>query len=126
MSFVPGSSRLGRNEENYSKFLLMLLYFMVPWTAINLVDFYLLRRGNYNVKAIFDPNGEYGRVNWIAIAAYVIAVVVQWLFMNTELYVGPIAKWLNGADIAWIVALIVSAALYYYPMKSRLSKSRPA
>lgn len=112
----------GNFLDNYSKFLLLLLYFMVPWTAINLIDFYLLRRGNYDVDAIFNPNGEYGRVNWIAIGAYVIAVIVQWPFMNTELYVGPIATLLNGADIAWVVALAVSAALYYYPMKQRLGK----
>lgn len=115
----------GNFLDNYSKFLLLLLYFMIPWTAINLVDFYLLRKGNYNVDAIFNANGEYGRVNWIAIAAYVIAVGIQWPFMNTELYVGPIASLLHGADIAWIVALIVSAALYYFPMKSRLAKSHP-
>ncbi len=106
---------------NYSKFLLLLLYFMVPWTAINLVDFYLLRKGHYNISAIFDSNGEYGKVNWIAIAAYVIGVLIQVPFMNTELYVGPISTWLHGADIAWIVGLIISAALYYYPMRNRVT-----
>lgn len=107
----------GNFMDNYSRFLLLLLYFMVPWTAINLVDFYLLRRGNYNIDAIFDANGPYGRVNTIAILSYVIAVAVQFPFMNTELYVGPVAKLLNGADIAWIVGLVVAAALYYFPMK---------
>lgn len=107
----------GNFLNNYSKFLLLLLYFMVPWTAINLVDFYLLRRGNYNISDIFNPHGQYGRVNGIAIIAYIVAVLVQFPFMNTDLYVGPIAKLLNGADIAWIVGLTVAALLYYFPMK---------
>ncbi|RIV24413.1 cytosine permease [Alicyclobacillaceae bacterium I2511] len=111
--------------NNYSKFLLLLLYFMVPWTAINLVDFYLLRKGNYNIPAIFDLNGEYGRVNWIAILAYVVAVVIQFPFMNTELYVGFIANLLHGADIAWIVGLVAAAALYYFPMRSKLRRAHP-
>lgn len=107
----------GNFLDNYSKFLLLLLYFMVPWTAINLVDFYLLRHGDYNIEAIFDPNGQYGRVNWIAILAYILAVAAQFPFMNTELYVGPVAKLLNGADIAWIIGLAVATLLYYFPMK---------
>ncbi|GIM48375.1 putative purine-cytosine permease YxlA [Collibacillus ludicampi] len=112
----------GNFLENYSKFLLLLLYFMVPWTAINLVDYYLLRKGDYNIQAIFDPNGEYGRVNWIAISSYILGILIQFPFMNTELFVGPVAKYLNGADIAWIVGMIIPAALYYYPMKRRLSE----
>jgi NCS1 family nucleobase:cation symporter-1 len=111
----------GNFLNNYSNFLLLLLYFMVPWTAINLVDFYLLRKGEYSIDAIFDPDGQYGRVNWIAIIAYVVAVAVQFPFMNTELHVGFIAKYMHGADIAWIVALVVAAILYYYPMKARLA-----
>ncbi|MCL6626205.1 purine-cytosine permease family protein [Alicyclobacillus shizuokensis] len=111
----------GNFLDNYSKFLLLLLYFMIPWTAINLVDFYLLRRGRYNIHAIFDLHGEYGKVNWIAILAYVVAVFIQFPFMNTDLYVGVLAKHMGGADIAWIVGLLVAAALYYFPMKARLS-----
>ncbi len=110
----------GNFIDNYSKFLLLLLYFMVPWTAINLVDFYLLRKGNYNIAAIFDAKGEYGQVNWIAILAYVLGVAIQFPFMNTLLYVGPISKLLNGADIAWIIGILVSAGLYYYPMRAQL------
>jgi nucleobase:cation symporter-1, NCS1 family len=109
--------------NNYSSFLLLLLYFMVPWTAINLVDFYLLRKGEYNIQAIFDAGGEYGYVNSIAIIAYVVAILIQFPFMDTEMYQGYFAKLMNGADIAWIVGLIVAAVLYYYPMKAKLARS---
>jgi nucleobase:cation symporter-1, NCS1 family len=116
----------GNFIDNYSKFLLLLLYFMVPWTVINLIDFYFLRKGNYNIKAIFDVNGEYGRVNWTAILAYVVGVVIQFPFMNTELYVGPIAKFMNGADIAWIIGILASGILYYFPMRIKIQKAKPS
>ncbi|NOU74472.1 cytosine permease [Paenibacillus sp. LMG 31458] len=108
----------------FSNFLLLLMYFMVPWTSINLVDFYFLRKSNYNVKAIFDINGEYGRVNWIAIIAYIIGGLVEVPFVSSPLYEGSISKYLGGTDLAWIVGLIVSAAVYYYPMRRTLHGSQ--
>lgn len=44
-------------------------------------------------------------MNWWAIAIYVLTCGLEELFMNTSLYVGPIAKELGGADIAWIGGL---------------------
>ncbi|EPZ42234.1 purine-cytosine permease family protein [Alicyclobacillus acidoterrestris] len=99
-------------------FLLMLQYIVVPWSAINLVDFYFLRRGKYSVRDIFDINGKYGRFNWICIGAYVITVIAQIPFMNVSgIYEGPISKAIGHADIAWIVALILPAVIYYFAMK---------
>lgn len=34
--------------DKFFNFLLLLLYFMIPWSAINIVDFYLVRKGKYN------------------------------------------------------------------------------
>lgn len=113
----------GNFLDNYSNFILLLLYFMIPWTAINLVDFYLLRKGNYNIDAILSRDGEYSGVNWIAIVAYVVAVLVQFPFMNTTYHVGVIAKHMNGADIAWIVGLFVAFVIYYFPMRAKLRSS---
>jgi nucleobase:cation symporter-1, NCS1 family len=110
----------GNFITHYSNFILLLLYFIVPWTAINLIDFYWLRKGKYDIESIFSSNGEYGKVNWIAIVAYVVAVLIQFPFMNTVLYVGFIAKYMGGADIAWIVGLLVATVIYYFPMRRRL------
>lgn len=102
-------------------FLLLLQYIMVPWSAINLVDFYLLRRGNYSIQDIFDVNGKYGRVNWICVGSYLLTVAAQIPFMNVAgVYEGPISKALNHADIAWIIALILPALIYYFAMKAKL------
>ena len=37
----------------------------MPWTLINLIDFYLVQHGEYDVPAMFRPDGgPYGRFNW--------------------------------------------------------------
>jgi nucleobase:cation symporter-1, NCS1 family len=100
---------------------------MVPWTAINLIDYYLLRQGEYNVWDVFDSNGQYGKFNWTAISAYLISVIFEIPFVNSTMYVGPISKALDGTDIAWIAGLIVPLILYYYyyPMKKRVKVTLP-
>ena len=97
----------------YGKFLQVLLFFMIPWTCINLVDFYFVRHGKYNIEAIFDLNGEYGRWNWTTIIIYFVTVAIEVPFVNLNWYVGPIANALGGADLAWIVGGLFSAISYY-------------
>ena len=50
--------------EKFGEFLAVLLYLFTPWTAINLVDFYVVRKGHYSVREIFNPHGMYGRWSW--------------------------------------------------------------
>lgn len=113
---IIGSGHFFTNFENL---ILFLSYFVIPWTAINLVDFYAIRHGQYNIEAIFQPGGEYGRVGWRAVSAYVVAIVVEVPFINSSFYVGPIVSHLGGGDISWIVGVIVAGGLYYSMMRSR-------
>jgi nucleobase:cation symporter-1, NCS1 family len=99
---------------SYSNFILLLMYVLVPWTAINLVDFYLVRHGNYDVAQFFRGDGGiYGRFDWVSIGCYLIGIALEVPFVNTTMYEGPIAKALNGVDISWIICLIVIGPLYY-------------
>jgi NCS1 family nucleobase:cation symporter-1 len=98
---------------SFTDFLLFLLYFITPWSAINLVDYYWVRKERYSVADLFDPNGAYGRFNKGAFVAYVVGILIQIPFMNSSLYVGPIADWLGGAELAWLLGLIVAGGLYY-------------
>jgi NCS1 family nucleobase:cation symporter-1 len=100
---------------NYTDFILLLLYVLVPWTAINLVDYYLLRRGRYHVASFFRQDGGiYGRVNGVAVSCYLIGILVQLPFVASPLYTGPIAAALGGVDLSWIVGLLVTAPAYYW------------
>ncbi|NWK50212.1 cytosine permease [Acinetobacter sp. SwsAc7] len=109
---------------NYSNFIYILLYVLVPWTAINLVDYYLLEHGKYDVASFFKRDGGiYGRFNIAALAAYAIGIAVQVPFMSTALYTGSIAEALGGADISWIIGLAVVAPVYYIFAKIKKNQS---
>ncbi|MGH3068117.1 MAG: purine-cytosine permease family protein [Streptosporangiaceae bacterium] len=113
--------------STFENITLFLLYLLVPWTAINLTDYYLVRRGNYDVGAMFDKNGKYGRCNWVALVIYAVSIGVEIPFINSTLYVGPLVKHLGGADIAWIIGIVVASVLYYvYARASYLVKPKAA
>jgi nucleobase:cation symporter-1, NCS1 family len=96
--------------ENVTGFL---LYLIVPWTAINLVDYFLVRHGQYNGSELFERRGIYGFVNWRSVGIYLVGVGVQIPFINSPLYEGRLATSMNGADIAWILGLAFSGIVYY-------------
>jgi purine-cytosine permease-like protein len=104
--------------EQFGAFLAVLLYLFTPWTAINLVDFYWIRRGHYSVREIFNAHGMYGRWNWRGLLAYGVGFVAMIPFFSTPLFSGPIARALGGADIAMLVGLPVSAAVYAIACRS--------
>ena len=98
--------------RGFSNLLSVLLYLFTPWTAINLVDFYLVRKGHYSVREIFNPHGMYGRWNWHGLLAYACGFAAMIPFFSTGLYTGPVARWLGGADLSMLVGLPVSAGIY--------------
>ena len=108
---------LGATADFISHFIgliLALLLVLVPWASINLIDFYLIKRGNYDIASIFAADGGiYGRCNPHAIIAYACGILVQLPFANTALYVGPYANLVEGADLSWLVGLLVTIPLYY-------------
>ena len=113
--------------STFENITLFLLYLLVPWTAINLTDYYLVRRGNYDVGALFAPDGQYRRCNWPALIIYAVSIGVEIPFINSTLYVGPLVKHLGGADISWILGIVVAGVLYYaYARAASLVKPKVA
>ena len=98
--------------SNLSNFLDVLLTIFIPWSAVNLTDYFLVRRGNYDVTAFFIPNGVYGKFAWRGVLAYAIGLAAQWPFVSQPDYVGPLVSHLGGADISWLVGFFVSAVVY--------------
>ncbi|MEU1203566.1 cytosine permease [Streptomyces sp. NPDC005813] len=98
---------------NFNNFVLLMLYFLIPWTAVNLVDFYFVRRGHYAITSIFDPRGIYGRWSWQGLTAYVVGFAAMIPFFATSFWTGPLTEALGGADISFAVGLVVAGVLYY-------------
>ncbi|TWE10336.1 purine-cytosine permease family protein [Rudaeicoccus suwonensis] len=123
ISAVVGESNF---DSFYASALTYLAYAFTPWTAINLVDFFFVRRGVYAVSDIFKPNGVYGRWGWRGTATYLTTIVVMLPFMvNPGYYTGFIAKKLDSVDYSIGIGLVVAAALYWALTRSLdLSKER--
>ncbi|MEP6807234.1 MAG: cytosine permease [Chloroflexota bacterium] len=99
---------------DYNNFLVVLIYFLTPWTAVNLVDFYFVRKGDYAIKEIFNPRGIYGRWNWRGLLAYFVGFAVMIPFFSVgTFFVGAVAKAADGADFSIFIGLPFSALLYY-------------
>ncbi|MDH6233757.1 NCS1 family nucleobase:cation symporter-1 [Mesorhizobium soli] len=103
--------------NNFTNFFTIMLYVLIPWTAINLADFYVVRRGHYAIADIFNPDGIYGRWGWQGIAAYAAGFVAMVPFMSTAFYVGPVARQIGGADLAFLIGLIVGGVVYLFLMR---------
>lgn len=97
----------------FSVFLTLLGYLLIPWTAINLTDYYLVRRGKYSITDILDRTGGiYGKWNRQGLISYFIGLVVMIPFISISVYVGPIAEAIGGTDISFVAGFLVASAVY--------------
>jgi NCS1 family nucleobase:cation symporter-1 len=103
----------------YSHFNELLLYLLVPWTAVNLIDYYLIRFGDYHVPSFFAADGGvYGHYNFTALACYLVGIVVQIPFIAADFYTGPLARAIGGVDLSWLVGIAVVSPVYYFAVRS--------
>ena len=109
LALISSSSFL----DNFENFLLLVLYFFIPWTAVNLVDYFLVRKGHYAIAEIFRPDGIYGRWGWRGILSYLVGFGAMVPFFSTGLFSGWVANAAHGADFSLFVGLPVSGLLYW-------------
>jgi NCS1 family nucleobase:cation symporter-1 len=104
--------------------LTLMLYLLVPWTALNLVDFFFVRRGHYAITDIFRPDGVYHRWGWRGLTAYFAGFAAEIPFMVLPpiaglSYTGPVPTHLtHGVDYSWVAGLLVSGVLYWVLSRS--------
>ncbi len=70
--------------------------------------------------------GRYGRFNRTALSSYVLGIVVQLPFVSTDLFTGPLVAPLGGADLSWLVGLVVTAPVYYFWARPQAAEPHPA
>lgn len=114
---VAGSADFVNNLISYLNFV---LYFLIPWTTVNLVDFYVVHHGDYKTEDFFDQNGAFGRWGAPAIITYFVTFLVELPFMATTVFTGPVAARIGDVDLAWLVGPIVSIPLYLFLIKRKL------
>jgi nucleobase:cation symporter-1, NCS1 family len=102
-------SRVGPGSS-YESFLLLISYWIAPFLAVVLVD-YWLRGGSYEEREFYDTH----HLPWKGILAMVVGIVASIPFWNnTTIFTGPVPK-ANPAfgDVTFIVGFIVAAVVYW-------------
>jgi nucleobase:cation symporter-1, NCS1 family len=109
---------------NLSNFLDVLLVLFIPWSAVNLADYSIVRRARYDVGAFFLPGATYGNFAWRGLLAYAVGLAAEWPFVSQPDYTGPLVHTLGGADISWLVGWFTSAAVYLALMRGASAADR--
>jgi nucleobase:cation symporter-1, NCS1 family len=104
----------GGNAVTYvNGMLVLMLYFLMPWTAVNLIDYFFLRRGRYSILDLFKPHGLYGAWGVRGMTAYAVGFVASVpFFVVPNVYTGIIAARLGGVDIGWLVSAAAASLTY--------------
>jgi len=93
--------------------LVMMLYFLMPWTAVNLVDYFFVRRGRYSLLDLFQAHGIYGAWGARGLIAYAVGFIVSIpFFVVPGVYTGVLAARLSGVDFGWLISGLAAAATY--------------
>jgi nucleobase:cation symporter-1, NCS1 family len=108
--------------------LIVMLYLIVPWTAVNLVDYFFVRRGRYAITDLFTPSGIYGAWGARGLIAYAIGLVAMVpFFVVPGVFSGPLVAAVGGVDISAVVGLLVSGLAYFALTRSLdLAAEEPA
>ncbi|MBJ9493944.1 cytosine permease [Acinetobacter baumannii] len=118
-------------SSNFISFFLnvifVLLFILVPWVSINLLDFYVVNKKSYDIQSIFARDGGiYGKFNAKALTAYFIGIAVQIPFLKNAFFTGALADVIPDADISWVIGLVVSLVVYYVFNLGKIKCSAPA
>ncbi|HHK7965878.1 TPA: cytosine permease [Serratia marcescens] len=90
-----------------------LISVLIPWCMINLIDFYLINRQRYDISAIFSADGgRYGLLNTRALGVYFGGIAVQVPFVENAFFSGPYANLIPGADISWVISMVLTGIAY--------------
>lgn len=108
----------GSVAEQLDAWLVGVVAWVSPWAAIMLVHFYVIRRENIDVEALYQSPDEsrVGDVNWAAMASLLVGLVMTWLFLYGLVapLQGPVARAMNGLDLSWLAGMLSAGLLYYF------------
>jgi NCS1 family nucleobase:cation symporter-1 len=127
VGFIIAAAVGAQFEGFFENFLLALSYWIMPWLAIVIVDFFT---GRTSVETIERPKSW----DMPILGVYFLSILVSIPFMNVVVwsfsYEGPLATALGGADLSYFFSFVVAGVLTYIlrrrMMVSGLGSSGPS
>ncbi|HEY8677707.1 MAG TPA: cytosine permease [Candidatus Dormibacteraeota bacterium] len=95
-----------RFTQNYANFLVALDYWIMPWLAVVLLDYYRLghrRAIEFSQTPAWNASG---------LIAFAVGLAVSLPFMAEMFFTGPLASWFGGADFGYFIGFIVAGCVY--------------
>jgi nucleobase:cation symporter-1, NCS1 family len=122
--WIAAAVGFGGNAVTYvNTMLVLMLYFLIPWSAVNLIDYFYLRKGRYSIPDLFEPHGIYGSWSARGLLAYAVGFTVSIpFFVVPNVYTGPLARLLGGVDMGWLISAVASSGTYLlvrFPARAR-------
>ena len=93
---------VGRFTTLYMQFLFLVLYWVAPWAGVLLADW-------HHTRGATKGNERWRRGVPIFLITTIGTIA---LFSSTDIYTGPVAKWLGGVDIGYFIGFFV--AFFWY------------
>ncbi|MDQ6659772.1 MAG: cytosine permease, partial [Chloroflexota bacterium] len=108
----------GNFNATLDSFLLLVAYWLGPWSIILILENFVFRHGHYNVDDWNTPSRL--PVGWAAIVSMLIGLFGAYLgasqtfIINNNFYplMGPIAAQLSGMDIGFELGVVFAAIAY--------------
>ena len=118
---VAASANFNQTLEN---FLLLIAYWLGPWSIILILEHFVFRRGRYNVD---DWNTRSKLpIGWAAIVSSLFGFGGVLLGAAQFYYVGPIARLFNppfGMDIGFELGLVFAGIAYFFLRQAELAQT---
>src|SRR5690349_11843136 len=114
----------------FDNWMISLLLWMSPWAGVVLADFFIKRRGQIDVDQLYrEPErSAYGDINWAGIVAFVAGLIAGWSVEDglVGALQGPIStRLLGGADLSWLVGIVVAGGLYLLLSRQTVAATVP-
>jgi len=109
-----------------SDFVLFTIVWIAPWFGIFFVD-WLLRRRRYDAPSLVRESGglyfRNGGIHVPAVIAQAAGMFAAMMWINAyPVYFGPLTNRTKGADLSWLVGLVIGAVVYYLLARSQVKK----
>ena len=120
LAFVFIGTMVWNVENSLTAFLQLLGVATASWISVVVMG-HFMHGGMYDTQAlqVFNRREKGGIYwhwngwNWRGAIPFVIGTIAGLLFLNCAIYVGPFSNLAGGVDISWLVALLLTAALYW-------------